>query len=46
MAAPCEISRAEWERHKPAICELYVAQALTLVRVIDQMASDYNFRAR
>ncbi|KIW62343.1 hypothetical protein PV04_10524 [Phialophora macrospora] len=45
MAAPCEVSRAEWERHKPAICELYVNQGLTLARVMDQMASDHNFRA-
>ncbi|EXJ54681.1 hypothetical protein A1O7_10022 [Cladophialophora yegresii CBS 114405] len=45
MAIPREVSMAEWESHKPAVCKLYVDEALTLAQVMDQMASRYSFHA-
>ncbi|ETI20223.1 hypothetical protein G647_08257 [Cladophialophora carrionii CBS 160.54] len=45
MATPRESSMAQWERHKPAICKLYVDEGLTLAQVMDQMARIHDFQA-
>ena len=37
------ISDAEWEKHKPVICQL--RPTMTLKKLIDVMSSDYDFKA-